>query len=66
MHVTINGESHTLDEGMTVAELIRQRGTEPRRVAVEVNKELVRRVNFDQTRINEGDQIEIVSFVGGG
>lgn len=66
MHVTINGETHTLEDGMTVAELIRQRGAEPRRVAVEINKELVTRADYENTRINEGDQIEIVSFVGGG
>lgn len=66
MQVTINGKDEQLASGLTVADLLRQIEVEPVRVAIEINKDLVPRSTFDQTFINEGDQIEIVTFVGGG
>ena len=66
MHVVINGIDETLPDGLSLADLLRQRGTDLRRVAIEVNKELVVRAEYDKTRIKEGDRIEIVTFVGGG
>ncbi len=66
MRVSINGNEETITDGLTLIDLLRQRGTDPRRVAVEVNKELVVRAEYAATRINEGDRIEIVTFVGGG
>jgi sulfur carrier protein len=66
MHVSINGIHEAVADGLTLADLLQQRGTDPRRVAIEVNKELVVRAEYGTTRINEGDRIEIVTFVGGG
>ncbi len=66
MRVTINGDEATLESGQTLTDLLAARGTEPRRVAIEVNAELVLRADYDKTVINEGDRIEIVTFVGGG
>jgi len=66
MHVTINGIDEAVTDGLTLADLLKQRGTDPRRVAIEVNKELVVRAEHGTTRISEGDRIEIVTFVGGG
>jgi len=66
MRVIINGNEETIEAGMTLAELLRRRKAEPKRVAVEVNRELVVRGEHDRTPLREGDRIEIVTFVGGG
>ena len=66
MKVPINGQSQDIKPGCTVGALLHELDAAPRRVAVEVNRELVTRKKFDQTALNEGDAIEIVTFVGGG
>ena len=66
MQVTINGESRQLDAPLSVAGVLRQLGMEPLRVAVERNRALVRRRDFDRTTLADGDNLEIVTLVGGG
>jgi sulfur carrier protein len=66
MQVTINGKPETIEAGLTVATLLQRRHATPQRVAVEINADLVVRADYDKTPIREGDQIEIVTFVGGG
>jgi thiamine biosynthesis protein ThiS len=66
MQVTVNGELKTFEQPLTLAELLGQFGLHPQRVAIEVNEQLVRRVDFGATRIQDGDRIEVVTFVGGG
>ncbi|MGA3196316.1 MAG: sulfur carrier protein ThiS [Terriglobales bacterium] len=65
MNLTINGESRTAS-AETLSALVEQLGMKPDRVAVELNREIVPRDRWPQTRLNEGDQLEIVHFVGGG
>jgi thiamine biosynthesis protein ThiS len=64
--VQINGEAKELPDGTLLAELITQLDLPVQRVAVEVNREVVRRRDWQQTVLNEHDRIEIVHFVGGG
>lgn len=66
MKVTVNGEPREISPGTTVADLLREIGTPPERVAVEVNLDVVPRQQYAETRIQEGDTIEVVTFVGGG
>lgn len=67
MQVQINGEARELNHNeMVLAELVRELDLAPQRIAVEVNKRIIRRSEWDQTTINDGDRIEIVHFVGGG
>jgi sulfur carrier protein len=66
MRLQINGEERELTEGLTLAVLLEQLGMKPDRVAVELNREIVRRELWPQTRLNRGDRLEIVQFVGGG
>ena len=66
MRVVINGQSQEEEDGLSVAELLDSLSLEPRRVAVELNKQIVRRANYAQTRLSESDQLEIVTLVGGG
>jgi thiamine biosynthesis protein ThiS len=64
--ITVNGEPFEVSAPFTVSGLLAQLEIDPRRVAVERNLVVVKRVAFDQTPIEAGDQIEIVNFVGGG
>lgn len=66
MQVTINGKPETLDDGISVAQLLVRLELEPARVAVEINEDLVPRKTFTDTLVHDGDRIEIVTFVGGG
>ena len=66
MRVVINGEEQHVETGATVAMLLRDADTSAQRVAVEVNRELVTRGEYEDTVLSEGDTIEIVTFVGGG
>jgi sulfur carrier protein len=63
--IVLNGESRAT-QGQTVAELLRELGLDPRQVAVERNREIVPRAEHGQVVLAEGDQLEIVTFVGGG
>ncbi len=66
MRIQINGEPQELRAGLTLHELIVELQLPPERLAIERNREVVRRANWHETLIAEGDQIEIVHFVGGG
>ena len=66
MKIVVNGEERELREGATVADLVALSGVAPERVAVELNREVVRRARWAETRLGEGDRVEIVHFVGGG
>jgi thiazole synthase len=66
MKISLNGEPHELAGPLTLNALLAQLNIDPRRVAVEHNLTVVKRANYDSTQIQEGDQIEIVNFVGGG
>lgn len=66
MQVTLNGEPREVEAGTTMAVLLDALNVEPVRVAVEINRELVPRRDFENTSIGDGDVIEVVTFVGGG
>lgn len=66
MTVIINGEPTELSEGTTVSQLIARLGLEGRPIAVERNREIVPRTAYGQTTLEDGDRLEIVTFVGGG
>jgi thiamine biosynthesis protein ThiS len=62
----VNGEPRELPAPLSVAGLLAQLGLERQQVAVERNKKLVRRADHDATQLADGDQVEIVTFFGGG
>ena len=66
MQVVLNGENQELPDRMTVSQLLTRLEVTHRRVAVEINRLLVTRSSHEETMIQPGDQIEIVSLVGGG
>ena len=65
MNLLINGEQTSLVNVATVSDLIAALDVEGN-VAVEINREIVRRSAFDHHRLAEGDEIEIVTAIGGG
>jgi thiazole synthase len=64
--ITLNGEPFELSGPLTVTELLSQLDIDARRVAVEHNITVLKRIAFDDTIVHDGDQVEIVNFVGGG
>ncbi len=66
MLVKVNGEPRELAAGSTVTALLASLGLEGRPVAVERNTEIVPRAQHASTVLTEGDQLEVVQFVGGG
>jgi sulfur carrier protein len=65
MTVTINGESRELPDGQTVRAVVADFRLTPEKVAIELNRRLLRSDKYD-TALKEGDELEIVTFVGGG
>jgi len=66
MEILVNGASREVPEGTTMAQLIEMLGLTGRRLAVEVNREIVPRSTFETHRVQPGDRIEIVHAIGGG
>jgi len=66
MTVMVNGEERQVDGSSTALGLLQNLGLDPRTVVVEVNREIVRRPALGNTQLHDGDQIELVHFVGGG
>ena len=66
MTIRVNGEPYEVAGPVTISALLAELQIDPRRVAVEHNITVIKRDRYDATVINEGDEIEIVNFVGGG
>ncbi|HEY8514492.1 MAG TPA: sulfur carrier protein ThiS [Candidatus Binatia bacterium] len=66
MEIRLNGELRTVANGISIAELLESLGLATRRVAVERNRDIVPRESYAETRLEPGDVVEVVQFVGGG
>ena len=67
MNLVINGEDHNeLPEPLTVAGLIAHLGLPEKKIAIERNREIVPKSTFAEAALSEGDQLEIIHFIGGG
>ena len=66
MQIQVNGESRDLAEETTISQLIELLQLDPRYLAVERNRQLVPRAEHQQTLLQEGDSLEVVTLVGGG
>jgi thiamine biosynthesis protein ThiS len=64
--LTLNGDPYRIAEGSSVADLVREIGLNPKKVAVERNLEIVPRSTLADVVLADGDTLEIVHFVGGG
>jgi thiazole synthase len=66
LSITVNGEHRRVPAGISVAELALELGLEPAKVAVERNLEIVPRSTLANVKVEDADDYEIVTFVGGG
>ena len=66
MTIKLNGDAYTVPGPLTITDLLARLEIDPRRVAVERNFLVIQRAAYGNTMIVEGDEIEIVNFVGGG
>jgi thiamine biosynthesis protein ThiS len=66
MTLIVNGASQTVADGLTIAQFVRDLGLERNPIAVELNRQVVPRDRHGETRLVEGDRVEIVTLVGGG
>jgi thiamine biosynthesis protein ThiS len=66
VEITLNGEARRLDAPLSVRSLLESLGLDPAKIAVERNLEIVPRSTLGQVLVEDGDDYEIVTFVGGG
>jgi len=66
MTIQLNGEQHDIQAGLSVAALLRQLEIRLDQVAVEVNMEIMDKGVFESKLLQDGDQVEVMSFIGGG
>jgi thiamine biosynthesis protein ThiS len=66
MTIKLNGDPHELEQPLSVSALLAQLEIDARRVAVELNLNVVKKAAYDSSLIKDGDEVEIVNFVGGG
>ena len=64
--VRVNGEQRRIRGGASLSEMLKELGIDPLRVAVERNLEVVPRSTLGEVLVEDGDQYEVVHFVGGG
>ena len=67
VQVQINGEQREFsDSSLRLSELVERLALAPQRIAIEINRQIVRRTDWQSTELSDGDKVEIVHFVGGG
>ncbi len=66
MEIFLNGHSQQVEDGLNISRLIKQLDLENKRLAVEINLEIVPRSQFDSFMLSAGDRVEIVRAIGGG
>jgi len=66
VEIRVNGDRVEVAEPLTIFELLSRFDIDPRRVAVEHNLTVLKRDSFGDTLVRDGDEVEIVNFVGGG
>jgi thiamine biosynthesis protein ThiS len=66
IRIVVNGEGREVGEGETIAGLVRLLELDPERLAIELDRRIVKRAAWPSTRLRSGAELEIVQFVGGG
>ena len=66
INVKINGDTHSLDDPLSLCDLLARFEIEKDKVAIEHNLAIVPKSTFDQVMVDDGDNLEIVHFIGGG
>jgi thiamine biosynthesis protein ThiS len=66
MTIRLNGDPHEISGPLSISALLEQLEIDARRVAVELNTAVVKKAAYDSSVLKDGDEVEIVNFVGGG
>lgn len=66
IQLTLNGEAYAIAPDLTAADLVAQLGLSGRRIAVEINEQIVPKSQLAATALADGDQVEVVHAIGGG
>ena len=66
MQIVVNGETKKIEVGLNLNELLAKLELPSERIAIELNKAVVRKKDWETTKIADSDKIEIINFVGGG
>ena len=66
MHIQVNGESREVEENISLPKLIAVLSLKADQIAIELNHNVIRRAQWEDTLLQTGDRVEIVHFVGGG
>ena len=66
VQIYVNGEGKEVPQDLTLAQLVEDLALPVERVAIELNRSVVRRIDWEKTKLSQNDRIEIVHFVGGG
>ena len=64
--ITVNGKQIQLASEMSVADYLEQNNYQRKRIAVELNEEILPKYSYSDTMLKDGDRLEVVTFVGGG
>lgn len=66
MKVIINGENREIEQPLNLVELLKVYSLPSERIAVELNKKVIRRADWASVEVTDGDRLEVIHFVGGG
>lgn len=66
IRILLNGEPRTVPQGLTIERLLPWLEIDPSKVAVELNREIIRKADWGVSQVQDGAQVEVVWFVGGG
>jgi thiamine biosynthesis protein ThiS len=66
MQITINGEKKEISNELNLSELLKRFSMPQQRIAIELNKEVVRKKDWENIKLSDGDKLEVIHFVGGG
>ncbi|MDT8391892.1 MAG: sulfur carrier protein ThiS [Lentisphaeria bacterium] len=66
VHISLNDKNHDLPDGATVARLLAGFSPQPKGIAVVVNGGIVPKAAYETTKLTDGDQVEVLTFAGGG
>ncbi|MDQ2974549.1 MAG: sulfur carrier protein ThiS [Acidobacteriota bacterium] len=66
MRIQVNGQPQEVKEALSLSQLVTSLELKPEQIAVELNQKVIRRGDWQNTDLRDGDKIEIVHFVGGG
>lgn len=66
MNISVNGKRHVIKAGINVQQLLEVIGMETRQVVVELNRDILPQSGYSEISLKDGDQLEVIQFVGGG